>query len=101
MSVKQIFYYIFKFKQITELINHHNILYTTRGIGWLEANEHFVIWHDFEKNIPCIYSIDLDLILVFSDIPNGNNFFSIKDDYGLLFHSEDDKKEYYFFELKD
>ncbi len=87
--------------QITELINHHNILYTTRGIGWLEANEHFVIWHDFEKNIPCIYSIDLDLILVFSDIPNGNNFFSIKDDYGLLFHSEDDKKEYYFFELKD
>ncbi len=88
--------------QIKDLINNKNILYTTRSIGWLKANKHFVTWYDYEENIPCIYSIDLDSLLVFTEISNGMTSFYIKENYGLLFHSEENgKKDYYFFHLKN
>lgn len=87
--------------QIKDLIKDNKILYTTRAIGWLRASDHFITWYDYEENTPCIYSIDLNSLLVFSDISDGMNSIFVKENYGLLFHSENGKNEYYFFNLKN
>lgn len=98
--------------QIKNLTNNHNILYTTRALGTIKATEHFVSWYEYGENaIACLYSIDLDSLLVFSDIYGHNdaNFFMIKDDYGLLSYvtygngsfCETSKIDRYFFRLKN
>lgn len=92
--------YCIEDKHIKDLINNHNIMYTTKVVGWMDANAHFVTWYDYEGSTPCLYSIDLDSLIVFSGISEGINRVLVKDTYGLLFHSEDGQQAYYYFSLK-
>lgn len=86
--------------QIQDFIHDRRILYTKRGLGWLDVNEYFITWYDYEKNIPCIYSVDMGSLLVFSDIPEGINRVFVKDEFGLLLHKSGDIREFYFFRKK-
>ncbi len=84
--------------QIKDLITKEPILYTTRSIDALRISDKFVTWFDYEKNTPCVYSIDEKQLAVFSNLPKGINVFYLKDNFGIFLNKHNGKYDYYYFE---
>ncbi|RRD94436.1 hypothetical protein EII17_08035 [Clostridiales bacterium COT073_COT-073] len=71
-------------------------------VASLKATDFFVSWNNYADHVPCIYDRKTQKILVFSNLPEGNNRFLIKENYGILFQLLPgyQSKDIYFFERK-
>ncbi|RRD94435.1 hypothetical protein EII17_08030 [Clostridiales bacterium COT073_COT-073] len=85
---------------LKDLITNQPIVSTIKSIDRLHANEYFVSWRNIFKHTPCIYDRKSKQLLVFSDLPESETFYLIKENYGILTQHTDNGRVRYFFERK-
>lgn len=88
----------FQIKDIIMNVPIMSIMSTTYSIDQLNASEYFVTWRNFDEEVPCVYDIKAKKIIVFSELAEGINSFSLKEDYGILIHTRNGGNDIYLFE---